>query len=256
MKKILFSTLLLVIGAFPNSNAIAQVRQTMTLDENTSLMLPELEALIVENDGEVKVMLRLGENTSKGTGDHLERGDFILMINGVRVKEIAKLKEVYAALGNGEEIKMGVRRGESRFIVSAIKGDESESKSGARKSISMSKSSATNSTSMSFQTGGDEIVTIIAELGLLLTDVEKSAKVNGVIDRLVPDELKAVNMEDWSLIKVNAKKPASGAEAKALIDEVKTGEDLELTFEKDGEENTIILKKPKLNKNVSFKSGN
>ncbi len=245
MKKILFSALLLVIGAFSNTKAIAQVRQTMTLDAETSLMLPELDALLVENDGEVKVMIRLGKETSKGAGDRLEKGDLILMINGIRIKEIDKLKEIYAALEKGEEIKVGVRRGESRFIVSGIKGDKAESKSGAIKSMSMS-----------FQTDGDEKVTIIAELGLMLTDVEKSVKVDGFINRLAPEELKAKNLEDWSLIKVNGKKPVSGAEAKALIDAVKAGEDLELTFEKDGVEEPIILKKPKTNNRIRFKSGN
>ena len=245
MKKILFSALLLVIGAFSNTNAIAQDQQTMTLDAKTSLMLPELEALIVENDGEVKVMLRLGKETSKGTGDRLEKGDLILMINGIRIKEIDKLKEVYGALENGEEIKLGVRRGESRFIVSAIKGDKSESKPGAIKSMSMS-----------FQTDGDEKVTFITELGLLLTDVEKSVKVDGFIDRLVPEELKAKNLEDWFIIKIGEKKPASGAEAKALIDAIKVGEDLELTFEKDGEGETITLKKPETNNRIRYKSGN
>lgn len=255
MKKILFSALLLVIGAFSNTKAIAQ-EQITTLDAKTSLMLPEFEALIVEKDGEVKVMLRFGNEPSKSTGDHLEKGDLILMINGVRVKELANLKEVYGALEKGEQIKMGVRRGESRFIVSAIKGDKSESKSGAIKSISMSKSGGTKSMSMSFQTDGDERVTFITELGLLLTDVEKLVKVDGFIDRLAPEELKAKNLEDWSLIKINEKKPATGAEAKALIDAVKAGEDLELTFEKDGEEETIILKKPEANNRIRFKSGN
>ena len=233
------------MGVFSNTKAMAQVQQTMTLDAETSLMLPELDALLVENDGEVKVMLRLGNKPSKSTGDHLEKGDLILMINGVRVKELANLKEVYGALEKGKEIKMGVRRGESRFIVSAIKGDKSESKSGGTKSMSMS-----------FQTDGDEKVTFITELGLLLTDVEKLVKVDGFIDRLAPEELKAKNLEDWSLIKINEKKPATGAEAKALIDAVKAGEDLELTFEKDGEEESIILKKPEANNRIRFKSGN
>ncbi len=254
MKIIFFSILLLAMGVFSNTKAMAQ-EKTMTLDAKTSLMLPEFEALIVEKDGEVKVMLRFGKDTSKG-GDHLEKGDLILMINGVRVKDLANLKEVYGALEKGEQIKMGVRRGESRFIVSAIKGDKSESKSGAIKSISMSKSGGTKSMSMSFQTDGDEKVTFITELGLLLTDVEKLVKVDGFIDRLAPEELKAKNLEDWSLIKINEKKPATGEEAKALIDAVKAGEDLELTFEKDGEEETIILKKPEANNRIRFKSGN
>ena len=114
-------TIIITLGVI---TAKAQETRTMTFDAATSLMLQEFQAMLVEEDGEIKVSVRMGN--SDEPGDKLEQGDFVIMMNGKRTKTIAELRELYESLAKDEEIKIGVRRGEQRFILRKKKGDAPE----------------------------------------------------------------------------------------------------------------------------------
>lgn len=74
-------TIIITLGVI---TAKAQETRTMTFDAATSLMLQEFQAMLIEEDGEIKVSVRMGN--SDEPGDKLEQGDFVIMMNGKRTK--------------------------------------------------------------------------------------------------------------------------------------------------------------------------
>ena len=112
--RLLASLLLtLIIG----SSAIAQ--QQFQLDASTSMLLHEFRAVLSQEDDLIKVRMPLSNEETEG--DKLERGDVILMMNGQRFKNIEELRAIYEAIAVDEEIKIGVRRVDDRFILRATK---------------------------------------------------------------------------------------------------------------------------------------
>jgi hypothetical protein len=231
---IIITALLLMV--YP---AKAQETRTMTFDASTSLMLQEFQAMLVEEDGEIKVKIKMG--SSDKPGDKLEQGDFIIMMNGKRTKTITELRELYESLKKDEEVKIGVRRGNERFILRKIKGDIPEGEGGGRRMV------------MKMDTEGDgEPATIIPELGLMLSDNDGSVSIQRVIEPLLPEEFKALDLAGFSIASINGTKPKDAAHAKLLIAEVEVGEDLAFSLSKPDDEIKVSIKKPKSKGNFSF----
>ena len=62
------------------------------------------------------------------------RDDLLLMINGKRVKDMAALRAEYEASAAGDEVKLGFRRGDRRFLASFEKADQ-EAQQGTRRMV-------------------------------------------------------------------------------------------------------------------------
>ena len=60
----------------------------------------------------------------------LEKGDLVMMVNGQRVRDVATLRDAYEATGIGEVVKLGIRRGDERFLTSFEKKDPEEMEEG------------------------------------------------------------------------------------------------------------------------------
>lgn len=226
-------TIIITLGVI---TAKAQETRTMTFDAATSLMLQEFQAMLIEEDGEIKVSVRMGN--SDEPGDKLEQGDFVIMMNGKRTKTIAELRELYESLAKDEEIKIGVRRGEQRFILRKKKGDAPEG--GPRMVMRMD------------MEGDGERPTIIPELGLLLSDTNDDVTIQRVLEPLLPEEFKEFDLSGFSISSINNEKPTDAENAKLLIDAVEIGSDLKLVFSKPDDEISITIKKPKSKGNFNF----
>ena len=253
------ATLLFIIGLLSISQAFAQ--QAVRMDPNTSLLMPEFQALIVEENDEVKVRFKTGASNSESPNvDRLETGDLIIMMDGKRIKTMKDLKETYAAAEKDKEMRIGVRRGEERFILRAIKGDVPENAGGTQtftRSAGDGSSSAgtftttTTTTSTngaginnSVSIGGSDS-SVIVELGIVLKSEDDQIKVGQVISIIAPQEVQKAGIEADMVIKeINGKKPTSSENAVELINAVKVGEDLTILFEKDGKTTTLAMKKP------------
>jgi len=239
MKTLSQLTLTIVTAILVIIPSKAQETRTMTFDAATSLILQEFQAMLVEEDGEIKVRLRMGD--SDEAGDKLEQGDFIIMMNGKRTKTISELRELYEALAKDEEVKIGVRRGNERFILRKIKGDSPKTTAGERRMV------------MRMDTDGDgEQPTIIPELGLMLSENDGKVAIQQVLEPLLPEEFKALELGGFNIASINGTKPTDAAHAKLLIAEVEVGEDLAFSFSKPDDEINITIKKPKVKGNFSF----
>jgi hypothetical protein len=225
--------LITIITALVVIPAKSQETRTMTFDASTSLMLQEFQAMLVEEEGEIKVRVRMGN--SNEPGDKLEQGDFVIMMNGKRTKTIAELRELYESLAKDEEIKIGVRRGEQRFILRKKKGDAPEG--GPRMVMRMD------------MEGDGERPTIIPELGLLLSDTNDDVTIQRVLEPLLPEEFKEFDLSGFSISSINNE---NAENAKLLIDAVEIGSDLKLVFSKPDDEISITIKKPKAKGNLNI----
>lgn len=227
----------LTLLAFPSK---AQETRTMTFDASTSLMLQEFQAMLVEEDGEIKVRVRLGNSSEPG--DKLEQGDLIIMMNGKRTKTITELRELYESVPKDEEVKIGVRRGNERFILRKTKGDIPKPGEGGNRMV------------MSMEMSGDGPSTVIPELGLILSDNNEKVIIQRVMEPLLPEEFKELDLAGFSISSINDQKPEDAEDAKMMIDVIETGADITFTFSKSDDEIKITIKKPKANGNVSIRT--
>lgn len=242
MKKTKTIFLLLLFSALLSVMVTAQTR-TMSFDASTSLMLQEFSAMLNFEDDEIKVAMRTGRSEAKAGEDRLEEGDVIVMMNGTRAKDIAGLREIYEALEDETEIKIGVQRGQERFILRAMKGDVPEG--GGMRMV------------MDFDDDGDGAApVIVGSLGLILTDTDAGVEVNRVIDPLLPEVLKELDIQGYTITELNGEKPESADAALRTINALEVGDEISITFTTDGDEKAIKFKKPESRGNFSTTGNN
>ncbi len=111
-------------------DAAAQSKQTVTIEGENLFMFLEFILVIAEEDG--KVVVTLGPPDGTLTGEYkdidIRKGDEIKMLNGKRVRTTAAIREVYEKLEIGDEIKLGVKRGDEMFMVAFPKADPEKMK--------------------------------------------------------------------------------------------------------------------------------
>lgn len=208
----------------------ARQAQTMSFDATTSLMLAEFQAMLTFEEETISVAMRLGRGESTPGVDRLEQGDIILMMNGKRATDIEGLREMYDAINADEEIKIGVRRGEERFILTAIKGAVPEG-NGMRMVMNFD------------DDGSGERPVISQSLGLLLADEDENVVIQRLIPPMMPEPLKGLGIQGYSITEFNGQKPESAAWLLEQSDAVAIGEEITITFEKDGDEQSITFTK-------------
>lgn len=209
----------------------AQVQRTMSFDAGTSFLLRELSAMIVQNENglQVEMIMGGGNPTDQSITDDLKRGDVLLMMNGKRVSEIATMRELYNSLPDGEEIKVGVRRGDARFIVRAHKGDIPENAPGQMV--------------LSFDAGDGAAPTMIPELGLLISQTDQGIEIMSLLEPLLPEELTTENIEGYLITSINKKSFDEPINIQQYLASLKVGDAIDLELEKDGLTKNLALKK-------------
>ncbi len=238
MKATKLSVLILPLLFFFPQLSDAQERQMMTFDASTSLMLQEFQSMLVLENDEVIVRLRMGREEAKEGVDRLEQGDVILMMNGKRATDIEALRSIYDEIEKDAEIKIGVRRGNERFILNAIKGDIPEG--GPRMVMSVDRE------------GDGPAPAIAPELGAVLADVDGKVVIERIIPPLQPDELKAFEIQGYAITKLNGETPENAEQIQSLLAALEIGDEISITLEKEGDEKSIVFKKPESRGSINF----
>ena len=93
--------------------------------EGQPVVLMESGAVIVTSDGKLIIEHVLPKDRLPKTNvdANLKEGDVILMANAKKMRTTKELEDLYQSLGVGSELKLGVQRGDERFIVSIAKAD-------------------------------------------------------------------------------------------------------------------------------------
>ncbi len=105
------------------SSLQAQKRMMLTADK--AVIFGELGAVVMFEED---LRVAMGVNPERIDEEYkevdLKEGDLILYANGKKVETIKELREAYEGTELGKEMKIGIQRGEDRFIVSFIRSDK------------------------------------------------------------------------------------------------------------------------------------
>ena len=117
---------LLFLSVLLLSSPIIQSQQMKTFSSKEAQMLPEIKGVIIVENGKLVVgPLPSADQRDKEYKDvDLKSGDEIQFVNGKRVKTMDDFKKKYSEIKVGDELKLGVKREEQRFIVAFKKSQE------------------------------------------------------------------------------------------------------------------------------------
>lgn len=170
-----------------------------------------------EKDDEVRLLILL-PGTDREIA--LQKGDLILMINGKRVRDVATLREAYEEAGIGEVVKLGIRRGDERFLTSFEKEAPGAMGEGGAVRI------------MVGGPGSDfDDIHPLPEFGVLLA--EKDGEL--VVAMELPMGTPAFKKDDV-VQSINGRTIASLEELRAVYEPLEVGEDVELVVMRDSDE--------------------
>ena len=231
MQKLLFRLVLITIPLLP---AASFAQRTMTFDASSSFLFQEFEALIVEKDDQLQVELSLSKASAKNPSidDKLKKDDLILMMNGTRLTSINDIRAAYENLAEGDEIKIGVRRGQERFILRKEKGENP-------------KHIKNKVMTMDMELDEDTYPVVVSELGLILADKNHQNEITKVIEPLLPEELKTIEVQSFSVQSINGETFKYADEVKMYIEKLSIGDEIELNLANQDDEILISLDKQK-----------
>lgn len=210
----------------------SQVKRIITTDGNM-FELPEVGAMLIEDGGKLKVdMIMPSSNRPKQYKDvDIKTGDFVLMMNGKKMENTDKAKELYEKLKPGDEVKLGIKRGEEMFISGFKKADPKDLPKVQRMIIK------------------NDIVadgTVVLPDDGLLIGIQKG---NAVITKKLPRGDNNIKEGD-QITEINGKAVNEGKDFTSYFKSLKPGDKLELRF-KSGL--SLKTKKPENKGNVIIK---
>jgi PDZ domain-containing secreted protein len=169
----------------------------------------------------------------------LKKGDKILMVNGKKIKTAKEVTTIYEALKTGEEFKMGISRDDKMQMVSFKKGDAKVKGVMHQEAIKMD--------------GKSRNIFPTLELGFILEGKKDKLNIMKIMPGAPDFITKAKIAEGDQLIKVNKKPVKTVEQFTEEFAEIKTGQEMEITFLKNGKEITVSGKKPKSQGKVIIK---
>jgi PDZ domain-containing secreted protein len=125
MKKSVITTTALILLFF---TLTANGQQMKIMTGNEIAFVPEIKGVIEFVDSQLKVAAVHPTSQESEKSIDLKVGDLVLFVNGERVKTLESFNQNYENTTIGEEVKLGIKRGDERFIVSFKKADSSKFK--------------------------------------------------------------------------------------------------------------------------------
>ncbi len=122
-----YAIICLIVSIFVSNNLFGQ--KIVTFGAEDAQFLSEAKAVVQLKDGKLIVeKFSSGQNEKEEDKIDLKTDDEIQFISGKRVKTIEEFKKLYEAVKTGDEVKLGVKRGDTRFIVSFKKEEMKKGK--------------------------------------------------------------------------------------------------------------------------------
>lgn len=242
---------LLVLCAMP---ALAQQMRMITAGEIFELR--ELGAILTEEDEQVKFLaVSSSERRLKAyQAVDVAEGDFLLFINGKRIKTVKDFETNYNTLAIGDTIKLGLRRKDERMIATFTKVDPKDLPKqvahrvmvGPDGGITQEKSTD-GGKSFSFSKkveGNAEDITPVMGLGVIIGSEEGKVK---IVDKLpMPiKELESVDLQAGDVLQtLNGDAVASVSAFNSAFEKIVVGAKVELRYLRKDKSMTASFNKP------------
>jgi len=223
--------LTLSITLFCLGAAFAQTGYVTAGDAET-FVLEELGAVMVQQGDDVKIVIVLPVDQRKAAWRDvdLQPEDFVLMANGKRIRTVEDIAELYKALNPGDELKLGIRRGQEMRLIGLTKADPAHLPRVQRMMVTSS--------------GAGGSLTPVLGLGLVLTDREGAVVVQTVLPN-APEPIKNGGpVAGDAIVALNGSAVKDGPAFTSMYDELATGAAMRLTFRHENREKTVELPKP------------
>jgi S1-C subfamily serine protease len=206
--------------------------QMMMFSADNSFMLQELGAIIVEKEKVLTVeMMPPKEIRSKETKEiDLQKGDIVQMANGKRMRTIKDFQDIYEKTSIGSEFKMGIRRGETQFLVALTKKSNEElAKAGGPMRRMITKKE------------GEEI---LPALGLIISEKNKRIVISSVLPNATPNFKEFEPKENDVIASVNGKPVGSIKEFLSVYDGLSTGDKVTMELVRNSKATSVTFAKP------------
>ncbi len=232
--------------------ATAQVMKKIVVNgEDGVCMLPELGAVIIGEEGALKVM-------AISPGDHrpaayrtidLQEGDVVIMANGIRLAKPLELDSLYKAAKVGVAIKLGIKRGDKMMIVTFPKADEKDLPK--RKMMIMGGQNGGEDTAAQTMTFTRKLdapadvdnLTPLVGAAVILGDKKGKVVIAGQLDLDEADPRSKEFKTGDIVISVADKAITTATAAGEVVMKIADGQDVKFIVERDGKQHTIIVTK-------------
>jgi len=218
----------------------SQQMVTRRLDASSTVFLHELGAAVgVAEDSDQVRFLIVPPAAARAPGAaevDVEQGDVVLMAAGRRVRTVDDLRSVYEDTAEGDELKLGLRRGDRRFLIAFTRA-------AAPEAGTLVSHGGGGAQVMQIRVGGDEggSVEVLPELGVVLAEEDGTPRVSA---RLPLPGTESVPLSEGDLITaVNGVVVTSLAELMASYGAIEVGGSIELTLVRGGETQRVELVK-------------
>ena len=245
LKKALFTLAVLAIGLLISNTASAQEhRKTMTFEGEAGkiTIIQGIGAILKEVDGELIVEMMLPkENLPKDLRNvDLKKDDIVFMCNGKTVKSVEEFNAIVEALKNGDEIKLGVKRGKDRLITALPKSE------GEGQMMMMTTTIDDGDGEESSVNLGGKMMNNVTFLscGIVLQDNDGKVEVIALTPEFKSEDDSQKPDEGDILIAVNDTKAETAQALRAVYNKTADNDKVKLTFSKGGTEySTYVIKK-------------
>ena len=120
LPKLFFAVLLVSSAVLP------QQKRTFTFDAGQSAFIPEIKGMAVFEKGILSLSFvpPADQREKEYQQVDLQSGDEIQFVNGIRIKSLSDFKKSFGDAKVGEEVKLGIKRSDQRFIVAFKKAKQ------------------------------------------------------------------------------------------------------------------------------------
>ena len=201
-RKITLSTSLVaaafLIGSVIGLQSAQAQMVTKTMTQDDLFIIPGIGAIVAPEEGRLKVII-VPEDKPKDFADvDMETGDFLLMINGKRVKTVDDLRESFKQIEVGETLELGLKRDKNMLITTLKRAADDDTGGKMMVMTRTVNDGEEGKEKMNFHGEGPVDVVVIGEIGLILQAGDEGLSVMTIMPS-----------DD---IEIDGEKPATGAE--------------------------------------------
>ncbi len=231
VRTMIILAVMLIAGISHSAEERKTQAMTVKLDGDVFL-LKEFGGIITESDSAVKIEMVMpsGNRAEKYKEVDIQAGDIIKMINGKSLTSVKNLKEIYEELAIGDEIKLGLFRGKRMLIVQFEKADPKELPG---QMMIMAKPGP----------DGDAATSLI-DAGLILAEKNGKIIVEEIIDNMMAEFTGQTPQKGDVITGIQGTSLTSTEQLREIYNKIESGQTVELTMLRQGEEIAAGFPKP------------